>query len=71
MRGLIDSHLSSEEERALIYLKYELGLKSAEVQGRRPDLFPTVNDVYRVTRNLLDRLRRSPRLRECFELSNS
>jgi hypothetical protein len=39
-----------------------LGLTSAEVQRRRPDLFPAVGEVYRVTRNLLDRLRRSPEM---------
>jgi DNA-directed RNA polymerase specialized sigma24 family protein len=61
---VVEKHLNSEEERAFVYLKYELGLKSAEIQSRRPDLFPSVNDVYRTTRNLLDRLRRSPELIE-------
>ncbi len=50
----------------LIYLKYELGLKSAEIQARRPDLFPSVGDVYRLERNILDRLRRSEALERWF-----
>jgi RNA polymerase sigma factor (sigma-70 family) len=63
---LVQRQLTSDQERALVYLKYELGLKSGEIQQSRPDLFPTVNDVYRVTRNLLDRLRRSTDLVEWF-----
>jgi RNA polymerase sigma factor (sigma-70 family) len=59
---IVEKHLSNEQERTFVYLKYELGLKSADIQSRRPDLFPSVNDVYRTTRNLLDRLRRSPEL---------
>ncbi|MFN8559685.1 MAG: hypothetical protein U0531_20855 [Dehalococcoidia bacterium] len=60
---VVRRHLRDEREQALVMLAYELGLKSAQVQARRPDLFPSVHDVYRITRNLLDRLRRSPDLR--------
>jgi hypothetical protein len=58
--GIVAAHLSSEAERVLVHLKFVVGLKSAEVRMRRPDLFPSASDVYRVTRNVLDRLRRSP-----------
>jgi hypothetical protein len=57
---LIDEQVHDERERVLLHLRYELGLKSADAQARRPDLFPCVGEVYRVTRNVLDRLRRSP-----------
>jgi RNA polymerase sigma factor (sigma-70 family) len=56
---LVETHLHDERERLLLQLTYEMGLTSAEVQAHRPDLFPTVQDVYRITRNVLDRLRRS------------
>lgn len=38
-----------------------------EVAARYPDHFPTVADVYRVKRNLLDRLRRNPNVRRFLE----
>jgi RNA polymerase sigma factor (sigma-70 family) len=63
---VVEAHLHDERERVLVRLTYGLGLKSAEVQAHRPDLFPSVQDVYRLTRNVLDRLRRSERLRDWF-----
>jgi DNA-directed RNA polymerase specialized sigma24 family protein len=59
----IQRHLWSEAERVLVHLVYELGLRSAEVQARRPDLFPDVRVVYGTHRRILDRLRRCDRLR--------
>jgi DNA-directed RNA polymerase specialized sigma24 family protein len=64
---IIDGHLRDERERVLMHLAYELRLKSAEVQRARPDLFPTVADVYRISRNILDRLKRSRELRGWIE----
>ncbi len=66
LRELVLRHVRSEQDRAIITLSYELGLRSAAVQAARPDLFPTVADVYRATRNLLDRLGRSRELRAWF-----
>lgn len=60
---LVEEHLRDERERVLLTLLYELGLRPAEVTAQRPDLFPTAADVYRVTRNVLERLGRSARLR--------
>lgn len=59
---LIDEHLRDERDRLIVHLTYELGLRPAEIQRRHPDLFPSIRDVYRVTRNILDRLRRSASL---------
>src|SRR5438874_4232852 len=56
---LVGGLTNSDAERAIVYLKYEIGLKSGEIQAKRPDLFAEIGDVYRTTRNLLDRLRRS------------
>jgi DNA-directed RNA polymerase specialized sigma24 family protein len=66
LRELVLRHARDERDRAIIVLSYELGLRSAAVQAARPDLFPTVADVYRATRNLLDRLSRSRELRAWF-----
>jgi DNA-directed RNA polymerase specialized sigma24 family protein len=59
---LVETHLHDERERRLVYLTYAIDLRPAEIQRRHPDLFPTVQDVYRITRNILDRLRHSKKL---------
>jgi hypothetical protein len=63
----IQGQLHGETERVLVQLLYELGYRPAEVQAHRPDLFPSVQDVYRLTRNVLDRLRRCSELRRWHE----
>lgn len=59
---LVERHLHDDRERLLVSLTYHMNLRPAEIQQRRPDLFPTVQDVYRITRNILDRLRHSKSL---------
>lgn len=49
-----------EGDLVLLELSYRNDLKPAAIAARRPDLFPTVQDVYKCKRNLLDRLRRNP-----------
>lgn len=61
--AIVNGTLRDDCERVLAHLVYECGLKPAEVQARRPDLFPSVADVYRITRNLLDRLKRNRAMR--------
>jgi DNA-directed RNA polymerase specialized sigma24 family protein len=51
-------------ERLLLYLSAALDLSPRQIHARYPKLFPTVQDVYRTKRNVLDRLRRSHRLRQ-------
>lgn len=63
----VDALLRTERERVLVYLTYELGLRSAEIQARRPDLFPSVKEVYSATRALHERLGRSSALRRWLE----
>jgi DNA-directed RNA polymerase specialized sigma24 family protein len=60
--SLILEHLKDERERMLVYLSYELDLTPADIHRRRPDLFPSVEDVYKGRRNILDRLGRSKHL---------
>jgi hypothetical protein len=64
---LIDGLLKSDEERLLVELMYELDLKPAQIHQARPDVFASSMAVYNVSRNVLDRLRRSARLRDWLE----
>jgi len=59
---VILEEVNNEAERVLIYLAYSYGMKPGEICTRHPQLFPTVDDVYRVKRNVLERLRRNRRL---------
>ena len=59
---IIEEELHGEDERVVIYQAYIQGMKPSEICLRYRQLFPTVDDVYRVKRNVLERLRRSRRL---------
>ncbi len=61
---VIKQELPDESERLAAYLSFALEMKPAEVARRHPDRYPTVADVYRVKRNVIERLRRSPRIQE-------
>lgn len=67
--AIVNASLRDDRERILTYMSYELDLKSAEIQSRRPDLFPSVTDVYQVGRNVLDRLKRNRDLQAWFRQS--
>jgi hypothetical protein len=56
--------LRDEREKQVAYLSFTRDLKPAEIFDRSPELFPSVADVYRVKRNLLERLRNSQVIRE-------
>jgi len=63
---LIQEEVHSEDERVLIYLAYVLGMKPGEISSQQPHYFPSVDDVYRIKRNVLERLRRNRRLQALF-----
>jgi hypothetical protein len=56
----VKRQLASSNERLVAYLSLVRGLTPAEIAMRHPDRFETVIHVYRVKRNILVRLRRSP-----------
>jgi len=60
----INAELRDETERLLTRLSFVAGLTPREIQARYPDRFASVTDVYRLKRNVLDRLRRSPAIRQ-------
>ncbi len=59
----IDTQLNDDAERAVVLGSYVLGMKPGEICDQRPDLFPSVGDVYNIKRNVLSRLSRNPELR--------
>ncbi len=63
---VIQEELNGEDERVLIYLAYVQGMKPSEISSEHRRLFPTVDDVYRIKRNVLERLRRNRRLLTLF-----
>jgi len=67
----ISEELTDDSERLATYLSFEFGMKPSELHERYPDRYPTVADVYRVKRNVLDRLRRSHRIRTLMGLTSA
>ena len=64
---IIQEELNNEDERVLIYLAYVQGMKPGEISSMHRRLFPSVDDVYRIKRNVLERLRRNRRLLALFD----
>lgn len=59
----IARELQDEAEEKVIFLSFARDMKPAEIVGRHPELFASVADVYRVKRNVIERLRRSAEIR--------
>ncbi|HEY2592604.1 MAG TPA: sigma-70 family RNA polymerase sigma factor [Chloroflexota bacterium] len=59
----IARELQDEAERRVVHLSFARDLKPAEIAERYPDLFASVADVYRIKRNVIERLRRSAEIR--------
>ena len=58
--NLVRGELPDDRERLLAYLSMVCEMKPSEIRARHPARFTSVAEVYRVKRNLLDRLRRNP-----------
>jgi DNA-directed RNA polymerase specialized sigma24 family protein len=59
----ISAEMQDEAERLVASLSFIHGLKPREIHERHPEHFADIAAVYRVKRNLLDRLRRSETIR--------
>lgn len=59
----IKRELQDEAERKVAFLSFARDLKPAEIAARHSALFSSVADVYRIKRNILERLRRNPDVR--------
>lgn len=64
VRGL----LNDEQEETLIRAYFLLGLKPRQIHKRYPDLFPDIQDVYRVKRNIMNRFRRDEELKKIWDV---
>jgi DNA-directed RNA polymerase specialized sigma24 family protein len=56
----IDRELRNDTERLVVRLSFAAGLSPREITALHPARFPDVFEVYRLKRNLIERLRRSP-----------
>ena len=61
---LVSQVVATAQERTILYECFVLDLPPRLILTRHPDLFATIGAVYAAKRNLLDRLRRSPELRQ-------
>lgn len=57
-------HLKDEHEVFLVSCYFVEGMKPGEIHRRYPDVFPDVNDIYRLKRNILNRLGRTESLKK-------
>ena len=60
-QAVLDS-LPDEDERLIAYLSFVQEMKPAEIVAAHAHRFGAVADVYRIKRNAIDRLRRSPQI---------
>ncbi len=56
---VIQSFLPTEREKELAYLLYHCNLKPREIMQCRPGMFCDVSEIYRLSRNIIDRLERN------------
>lgn len=61
--GAISRELHDEAEYKVAFLSFARDLKPAEIAEQHATLFASVADVYRIKRNIIERLRRSPEIR--------
>jgi hypothetical protein len=59
----ISRELQDEPEQVVAHLSFARDLKPAEIYQRHPHLYESVADVYRIKRNIIERLRRSADIR--------
>jgi hypothetical protein len=59
----ISAELQGETEQVVAYQSFVRDLKPSEIFVRHPRLYASVAEVYRIKRNLIERLRRNPEVR--------
>jgi hypothetical protein len=63
----IDRELRDDAERLVARQSFVSGMTPREIKARHPDQFGDIADVYRIKRNVIDRLRRSPAVRRLID----
>jgi len=56
---IVESLLPNERECRLAYLLYVCGLKAREIVRYCPEEFSDIQEIYRLTRNIVERLMRN------------
>ena len=64
----LDRELRTDEERLVARLSFAVGLSPREIRARHPEHFADVAEVYRLKRNIIERLRHSAPMREFLDL---
>ena len=59
----VQGELQNQNERIVAQLSFIRGLKPGEIYQRHPTRYTDVSDVYRIKRNIVERLRRNPEIR--------
>ena len=59
----VNAELRSDDERLVARLSFLRGLTPREIFARHPDRFEDVVSIYRIKRNIVDRLRHSRAIR--------
>ena len=60
---LVRREAPAHEEQLVLLLVVAQGMSPRALQQRYPALYPTVEDIYRIRRNLIERLQRNKELR--------
>jgi DNA-directed RNA polymerase specialized sigma24 family protein len=63
----IDAELLDDRERVIARLSFVAGLTPREILARHADRFASVTDIYRLKRNVVERLRRSPAIKRLLD----
>jgi DNA-directed RNA polymerase specialized sigma24 family protein len=61
--AVISKQVQDEAEQRVVFLSFARDMKPADIAERHPNLFKGVEDVYRIKRNVIERLRRSAEIR--------
>lgn len=70
LEWLVRQQLQDETEEVVMTLSWFYGLPPREIQARNPHLFATVREVYRIKRNILNRLLRDPEIQQILNGNN-
>jgi DNA-directed RNA polymerase specialized sigma24 family protein len=63
----IDREMRNDDERLVLRLSFAAGLSPREIRALHPERFADVSEVYRLKRNLIERLRRNQALQELLD----
>src|SRR6266487_4064546 len=69
--AVVSREVPAREERLILAMVCVLGWSPAELQRRYPLVFPSIEDIYRRKRNVLERLRRNKKLLQLLDRQSS